>query len=147
MYISSPQVGRAMVDMKATSKKYPCNSKFILSLQALTGSDIVAETYGIEKEKSTESTRDHQCREPCFCRWHNSRVGWSLYICNNFPVCLLWEKYHETCKSITDCHTKMLKNRIRFRTTNCVPYYQHLKQPLKTVCELITWWPTGVKPR
>ena len=62
MYINSPQVGRAMVDMKATAKKYPCNSKFILPLQALTGSDIVAATYGIEKEKSTESTKDHQSR-------------------------------------------------------------------------------------
>ena len=69
------------------------------------------------KKKSTESTKDHQSRESCCCRWQNSRVGWDMFICNNFPVSLLWQKYHETCKSMTDSLTKMWKNVISSRTT------------------------------
>ena len=49
-YMISPQVGLAMVDMKARAEKYPCTSKFILPLRALTWSDTVAATYGTGKK-------------------------------------------------------------------------------------------------
>lgn len=55
LYMSSPQVGRAVVDVKATAEKHPCASKFILQLHALTGSDTVAATYGIGKKRALKA--------------------------------------------------------------------------------------------
>ena len=68
MCMNSPEVGQAVVDMKATAEKHPSTSKFILSLRALIGSDTVVAPNGIGKRTGIKGTKDYQSRESHFCR-------------------------------------------------------------------------------
>ena len=133
MYMSSPQQLKSIHELQSSFCPFMpwlCQT-LLLPARAL-------------EKKRTESTKDHQSRESCCCRWQNSRVGWGLFICNNFPVSLLWQKYHETCKSMTDSLTKMWKNVISSRTKiklrNILPTSEATFENIMQTHYLVAYW-------
>ena len=56
--MSSPKTDRAVIDIKATAEKHLLVTTHILPIHALTGSDVVAATYGIGKKSALNALKN-----------------------------------------------------------------------------------------